>query len=194
MQYELLLFDNCLIPRGRFPIRVGWFPNHPFWDSETSLVYGFQVTRNRSRASCFASAFSEGMALCQPPRSSVSWIFAAEHVDIPAQNPEAVWMTGAHPVKWQRPGSWEAQEIGRQLLLLKMDKGWYFLRSPVAASFVAPKFSHRKAVGLEVLVTELGQGPASEVSSWKSQNAASTQHCARNTTINLGTEEEKFQT
>ena len=134
----MLLFGYCLIP-------VVWFSDSRRLVTESSVLgfrnlFGFQVTRNRSRAalvvckvySCFAPAFSEGMTLCRPPRSSVSWIFDAGHVDIPGQNPETVWVTGAHPVNWQRPGSWEAQEIGGQLL--KMGEGWYFLiRSSVAA-------------------------------------------------------------
>ena len=83
----MLLFDSCLIPVVWFPIHVGRFPNHPFLHSEASLV----SQRSRSRAALvFAKCihvlllhFLREMTLCRPPRSSVSWIFDAEHVDIP---------------------------------------------------------------------------------------------------------------
>ena len=61
--------------------------------SESSLLafrslFGFPAQKSCCASvckvySCFAPAFSEGMILCRPPRSSVSWIFDAEHADIP---------------------------------------------------------------------------------------------------------------
>ena len=76
------LFDSrCLVSDSRRSV------------SESSLLgfrslFGFPAQKSCCAGvckvySCFAPAFSEGMTLCRPPRSSVSWIFDAEHVDIP---------------------------------------------------------------------------------------------------------------
>ena len=192
----MLLFDSCLIPVVWFPIRVGWFPNHPFWDSETSLVSRWHATEvvlhwclQSVFMFCFCIFWGNGI-LPATQELGVLGLWDAEHVDIPGQNPENVWVTGAHSVNWQRPGSWEAQEIGRQLL--NMNKGcWYFLRSPVAALALCLQSSHVERL---LVWRFLSQNLDSEVSFCKSQSAASTQHCATNTTINLRTEEEKFQT
>jgi hypothetical protein len=160
---KCLMFGYCLIPRCRFPIRVGWFPNHPFWDSESSLVSRWHATEvvlhwclQSVFMFCFCIFWGNGI-LPATQELGVLGLWDAEHVDIPGQNPEAVWMTGAHPVKWQRPGSWEAQEIRRQ----RRRRVVLFEVSSSCTSFLAPKFLGRKAVGLEVLVTELGRGPSS---------------------------------
>ena len=126
------LFDS----RGRFPIHVGWFLNHPFLDSEASLV-----SQRRSRAALvFAKCIHvlllhflrEWHYADHPGARCLGSLTQIMLTFLDIYNPETVWVTGAHPVKWQRPGSWEAQEIGGQLL--KMGEGWHFLiRSSVAA-------------------------------------------------------------
>jgi len=159
-QYEMLLFDSCLIPVVWFPIHVGRFPNHPFLHSEASLV-----SQRRSRAALvFAKCIHvlllhflrEWYYADHPGARCLGSLTQNMLTFLDIYNPEAVWMTGAHSVKWQRPGSWEAQEIRRQ----RRRRVVLFEVSSSCTSFLAPKFLGRKAVGLEVLVTELGRGPS----------------------------------
>ena len=160
-QYEMLLFDSCVIPVVWFPIHVGRFPNHPFLHSEASLV----SQRSRSRAALvFAKCIHvlllhflrEWHYADHPGAQCLGSLTQNMLTFLDIYNPETVWMTGAHAVKWQRPGSWEAQEIRRQ----RRRRVVLFEVSSSCTSFLAPKFLGRKAVGLEVLVTELGRGPS----------------------------------
>ena len=147
-QYEMLLFDSCLIPVVWFPIHVGRFPNHPFLHSEASLV-----SQRRSRAALvFAKCIHvlllhflrEWYYADHPGARCLGSLTQNMLTFLDIYNPEAVWMTGAHSVKWQRPGSWEAQEIRRQrrrrVVLFEVSS------SCTTSSFVAPKFSGRKVV------------------------------------------------
>ena len=114
--------------------------------SESSLLgfrnlFGFPVKRSRSRAALvFAKCIHvlllhflrEWHYADHPGARCLGSLTQNMLTFMDIYNPETVWLTGAHPVNWQRPGSWEAQETGGQLL--KMGEWWHFLiRSSVAA-------------------------------------------------------------
>ena len=85
-------------------------------------------------------------------------------------------------------------EVGRlRKLDVNEDEGWYFLRSPVAAlAFWLQSSQVERLLVWRFLSQNLDVAlllPTCAANFWK-ESVASTQHCARNTTIKLGTEEE----
>ena len=158
----MLLFGYCLIPVVRFS-------DSRRLVTESSVLgfrnlFGFQVTRRSRAALVFAKCIHvlllhflrEWHHAGHPGARCLGSLTQNMLTFLDIYNPETVWMTGAHAVKWQRPGSWEAQEIRRQ----RRRRVALFEVSSSCTSFLAPKFLGRKAVGLEVLVTELGRGPS----------------------------------
>ena len=133
-QYEMLLFGYCLIPRGRFPIHVGWFPNHPFWDSETSLVsrWHAEVVLHWSLQSvfmfCFCIFWGNGI------------MPATQELGVLDLWRRTCWHSWTYRILklygWQEhtQSNDNDPEVGRlRKLDVNEDEGWYFLRSPVAA-------------------------------------------------------------
>jgi hypothetical protein len=133
-QYEMLLFDSCVIPVVWFPIHVGRFPNHPFLDSEAFLVSQW-------------NAAEVVLRWCQSVFMFCSCIFRGNDIMPTTQElgvldlwRRTCWHSWTYIILklygWQEhtQSNDNDPEVGRlRKLDVNEDEGWYFLRSPVAA-------------------------------------------------------------
>ena len=180
----------CLVivwfPSFGFPIHAGWFPNHPFWDSETSLVSRWHATEvvlhvlllhflrewhyaGHPGARCLGSLTQNMLTFLDIPWHIILKLCGQEHTQSIDSDPEVGRLRKLDVNFWRRRVLALFDKVYTTSLICGSE-----VITQIASLLVFRFLSQNLDVALLL--------PTCAASFWN-QSVASTQYCARNTTI-----------